>query len=270
MAVQDVVRVLVVYYEDGEEAFREARGPDAAIVVRDMIDLLEDELGGQLDYDALWAEFEAAPRETAPDLAGSLEALVEADPGLANQLEVHLEAYYATGREVEPTQTRGTPESEASEFVPREEQRIKRHEVEPRSHTDVAGEGTYLYGNVRAGDDVAVEKSVDAGPDVLAGGRELEMLSLDVDKLFDQLRATVDRKSALKDEVKAELRQELKELEVELMLGEDADEEQIVEHLRRVGDLDPDFLDLLLTGLSQARTEATYLVENAIERAREG
>lgn len=266
MAVQDAVNVLMEYYEDGEEAFRDLHGPEAVIAVRDMIDLLETELGSQLDYDTLWGEFEAAPRETSADLAGALEAMVEADPGLANQLEVRLEEYYATSQPVTQVEGLEVEEEEPSEVVPREEQRVERHEVEPRNHTDVHGEGTYLYGNVRAGSDLAVEKPVEQEADVLAVHRELEMLSFDVDELFEQLRVTVEQEPGYNDETKGELKAALEELEVELMQGEEAGEDRIVELLRELGEVDPNLLALVLTGLGKTDTEAEYTVEQAIRR----
>ena len=51
MAVEDVVAVLMAYCEDGEETFRDLHGPEAAVAVQDVIDLLEGELSGQLGYD---------------------------------------------------------------------------------------------------------------------------------------------------------------------------------------------------------------------------
>jgi len=196
MAVEDVVTILMEYCEDGEETFRDLHGPEAAVAVQDVVDLLEGELGGQLEYDALWSEFESAPRETAPALSGALEAMIEADPGLGEQMELLLEEYYSTSSPVGPAVGDKMPESEASEFVPREAPRIEEHETEPRGHTDVAGEGTYLYGNVRSAD-TTVEKAVELSPDVLQVGREEEMLEFDVDELFEQLRVTVGREPAL-------------------------------------------------------------------------
>jgi hypothetical protein len=128
MAVEDIVTILADYCEDGEETFRELRGPEAVIAVRDLIDLIEGELSGQLEYDALWAEFEAAPRQTAPDLSGALEAMIEADPGLADKLEALLNEYHVASRPAGAER----PAPEASEVVPREEARIERHEAEPR------------------------------------------------------------------------------------------------------------------------------------------
>lgn len=267
MAVADVITILMEYYEDGEELFADAHGPEAVIPVRDGIDLLRGELGGQLEYDTLWAEFEGAPRETAPDLTGALEAMVEADPGLADKLQVLLEEYYATSEPVGAAEA-GMPESQDSEFVPRGETRIERHEVEPRSHTDVAGEGTYLYGNVRGGD-AEVEGTMELGPDVLSVHREEEVLSYDVRELFDQLRATVDREDEFTGSVRTALREELDGLEAELALGDEADEEEVVVRLRRIGEIDPEFLGLLLRGLRQTRTEARGVVQNALRAMEE-
>jgi hypothetical protein len=267
MAVEDVVTILMEYCEDGEETFRDLHGPEAAVAVQDVVDLLEGELAGQLEYDALWSEFESAPRETAPALSGALEAMIEADPGLGEQMELLLEEYYSTSSPVGPAVGDQMPESEASEFVPREAPRIEEHEAEPRGHTDAAGEGTYLYGNVRSGD-TTVEKAVELSPDVLQVGREEEMLEFDIDELFEQLRVTVGREPALSDETRERLVETLEGLEAELALGEDADEERVVEHLRRVGRLDPDFLDLLLSGLRHTRSEAQGVVERAVGEVR--
>ena len=268
MAVEDVVTILMEYCEDGEETFRELHGPEAAVAVQDVVDLLEGELGGQLEYDSLWSEFESAPRETAPALSGALEAMIEADPGLGEQMELLLREYYATSSPVGPGVGDQMPESEASEFVPREGPRVEEHEIEPRSHTDAAGEGTYLYGNVRSGD-TTVEKAVELSPDVLQLGREEEMLTFVVDSLFEQLRVTVGREPALTGETRERLVEELRGLEAELALGEEANEERAVEHLRRVGELDPDFFDLLLSGLRHTRSEALGLVERVIRRVGE-
>jgi hypothetical protein len=259
MAVGDVVTILMEYCEDGEETFRDLHGPEAVIAVRDVVDALEEELGtqGQLEYEALWAEFEDAPRETAPELTGALEALVEADPGFAEQLETLLEDYYATSRPLGSAVGDEVPQAEVSEFVPREEVRVEEEETEPLSHTGEAGPGTYLYGNVRAGSEVAVDKAVEPGPEVLDVRRELEMLSVDVEELFEQLQVTVDEELEMDDEMRAELSGALEELQVELMLGEDADEERIVALLRRVGEIDPDFLELVLSGLRHTRSRAT-------------
>jgi hypothetical protein len=262
MAVQDVVTVLTEYCEDGEETFRDLHGSEAVATIKDVIELLEDGLRDQLEYDALWEDFTAAPRETSPDLVGALEAMVEANPSLGEGLEALLDEYYATNRPVDPAVGTSAPASIPPEDVP-----IKDHEVEPRSHTDVAGEGTYLYGNVRAGEEITVEAGPELSPDVLEVRRELETLSFDVRDLFEQLRVTMGREPALDEETRRELRQALEALEAEVMLGEEADEDRIVEHLRRVGALDLDFLGLVLTGLRHTRSEAQYIVQSAIERA---
>ena len=272
MAVADVVKVLMEYCEDGEETFRDLHGPEAMIAVRDVVDALEEELGtqGQLEYEALWSDFEAAPRETAPELTGALEALAEADPGFAEKLETLLEDYYATSRPMGPAVGDEVPQAEVSEFVPREETRVEEQDAETLGHADEAGEGTYLYGNVRAGSEVGVEKAVEPGPDVLNVRRELEMLSFDVEELFEQLQVTVDEELELNQETRKELSEVLKELEVELMLGDEADEERVVALLRELGEIDPGFLELVLSGLEHTQSQAEGLVERAIGRVAGG
>jgi len=268
MAVEDVVTLVTEYCADGQDTFEDLHGPEAAIVAEDAIDLLKGELSGQLNYDALWAEFEAAPGETAPDLAGALEAVIEADPGLAEKLEALIKEYYAAGRQEDETIGPEMAEPRSSEFVPGEKARIQAHEAEPRSHTDTAGEGTYLYGNVRAGD-VTVGKALEPGPDVLEVREEHQMLGFDVHELFQQLQVTIGGQLELSEQEKDELREHLERLESQLMLGEEAEEARIVEHLRRLGAADPDFLALLLEGLRHTQTEAQATVKNAIERVTE-
>ncbi len=266
MAVADVVNILMEYCEDGEETFRDRHGPGAVIAVQDIVDVLQGELGGQLDYDTLWSEFEDAPRETAPDLTGALEAMVEADPGLASKLKVLLEEYYAASRPVGPAVGEELPEVEASEFVPRGEERVEEQEAGPLGHTDEAGEGTYLYGNVPDGGDVTLEETLELGSDVVDVRRELEMLSFDVRELFEQLHVTVNQALDLTDEMREQLTSELEELEVELMLGKDAQEDRIVEHLRAIGTTAPGVLDLVLSGLRHTRTTEEGLVRRALRR----
>lgn len=268
MAVGDVVQILVEYCEDGDEEFENRHGSEAMITVQDMISLLERELGGQLDYDTLWTEFETAPRETAPELSGVLEAMVEADPGLGDKMKALMAEYYsAPGSETSagglPLEE-GTPEAEESEFIPRGEAPVEEHDAEPLGHMDDAGKGTYLYGNVRGGG--TLEQRLRPIPDVGEGRREPEMLSLDIRALFRQVESTVSREGALNEDARQELREELEALEAQLMLGEEADEEQIVEHLGRVGQIDLDFLELVLSGLRHTRSKAQAVVESAIGR----
>ncbi len=40
-----------------------------------------------------------------------------------------------------------------------------------------------------------------------------------------------------------------------------------MDHLRRIGEADPDVLELVLTGLRHTRSEAQAFVQSAIERA---
>lgn len=270
MAAADVVETLMEYHEDGEEAFRDRHGPGAVIAMRDLTALLSSELGGQLDYDTLWAEFESAPRETTPELIGILEALVEADPGLGDKLETLLEDYYASGRGMVAATGDEAAASPESTIVRREQtsveeqQAVSRPGRAERGHTDEAGEGTYLYGNVRAGGQVSVGKREGLDLDVLEAREALELTGLDVRTLFQQLLTRAEREPTLAETEREALVEELKELEEELMLGDESDQTRLVEHLRRLGQTDTDYLELVLTGLWHTPGGLAAGVEQAI------
>lgn len=270
MAVADVVEVLMEYHEDGEEAFENRHGPGAAIAMRDVTDLLRSELGGQLDYDALWAEFEAAPRETTPELIGVLEALVEADPGLGDKLGTLLEDYYAIGRQMVAATGDEAAASPDSTVVRREQTSVEEQEAvsrpgrAERGHTDESGEGTYLYGNVRTGGQVSVGRREGLDLDVLEARGELEISGLDLRTLFQQLRCRAERDPTLAEATREALLGELGELAEELMLGDEGDEGRLVEHLRQLGEMDTDYLELVLTGLWHTAGGPAAAVEQAI------
>ncbi|MFW6135291.1 MAG: hypothetical protein ACOC7N_00545 [Chloroflexota bacterium] len=265
MAVQDVVDIVLEYCQDGEETFRNRRGVQAVVVVRDVIELLRRELGAQLDFNALWADFQDAPRQTAPELSGALEALVEADPGFAEGLDALLHEFYATRSAAEPRPT------EPEEVPPAPEPPVQEEEEPgPRRHTDEAGEGAYLYGNVPAGATEVGERP-DLEPEGLGVNRRHDAVNADVGALFDQLRTTVGEELPLADAVRRHLTVHLERLQAELALGDDADEDSVVYHLRRIGALDPDVLDLVLTGLRHTGSRAHGTLERAIrDAAREG
>lgn len=270
MAVGDVVRVLMEYYQDGEEAFERRHGSGAAIAARDMADLVRRELGGQLDYGALWEEFEAAPRETRPALTGGLEALVEADPGLGDKLDQLMQDYWAARGTLSPGVGRETPEAEVSEFTPRERTPAREQEAPPGGHADQAGKGAYLYGNVPAGETVSVGKTEGLDLDVLEAREGEQLVSFDLTGLFEQLQARIERDPALSEETRGALRQELVELHSELMLGDETDGARVVEHLRRLGDIDGEFLELVLTGLWHTPGRVRAVVEQAVSELRGG
>ncbi len=264
MALEDIVTILMEYLEDGKAVFARRYGSEALITAQDMADLLRGELGRQLDYDTLWTEFEAAPRETTPQLIGLLEAMVEADPGLGDKLQVLLEDYYAARGSVSPPFRDERPEAEASELLPRDDTPIESQQVGPQRDTDEAGEGTYLYGNVPAGGPTSVGKAERLDLDVLETRGSPQMPDLDVSELFAQLRSKVEGYPDTAEEEQEALIQELQELETELLLGEEADESAIVEHLRNIGDRDVELLELVLTGIWQTSGRTRAVVDRAI------
>jgi hypothetical protein len=58
----------------------------------------------------------------------------------------------------------------------------------------------------------------------------------------------------------------LEALEGEIALGREANELRIVQHLRAIGRLDRGFLELILTGLANTRSEARFILQDAIRQ----
>lgn len=79
----------------------------------------------------------------------------------------------------------------------------------------------------------------------------------------------MEGEEALNEETRQELHDELEALEAELMRGQEADDGRVVELLRRVGEIDLDFLELVLSGLRHTQGEAQSVVERAIESVTE-
>ena len=269
MGVGNVVDVLVEYYGDGEDAFGRRYGSGAVMVTRDMADLLRRELGGQLDFDSLWAEFVEAPRATRPQITGVLEAMVEADPGLAEKLQQLAHSYNTVVTSADRATEGESPEGEAPQVAPPEDLPVLEREGAPVGHEDDAGEGAYLYGNVRAGSGVSVGKVYEFAVDVPEIGEDAPLADVDVSELFDGLQVRIERAESLAEQRRA-LREELDALQAELVLGDEADETRIVKHLRRLGEIDVEILELVLTGLWHTHGSTRALVEQAVGDLRRG
>jgi hypothetical protein len=266
MVIEDIVNVLTECYARGEGPFEEDYGPGALIAMQDIAGLLKTELESQTNHGALWEAFEADPRGMAPDLSGALEALIEADPGLADKLDALGEEFRASLRS--PQSRAALPGEQVTGTPPlavRRESPVEPKETESLDHRSNAGEGTYLYGNVKGGD-VTVGEMEGTPPEALPVRDAVGMLSFDVKELFTQLIITVEAHSEFSPELRAALRDELEALEAEIALGERADELRIVQHLRTIGQLDRGLLEVVLNGLGNTPSEARFIVQDAIKQ----
>lgn len=154
MAVNEVVRVMRDYIEDDGARLEQTYGPEAVLAVADMKDLLATRLTEESAYGVLWERFEADPRAVSVELVGALEALTEADPGLAKRLNGFMEAFHRVeaGDKIE-TFAPMPDKSPVGGGVPDTTDTSQDEEI-------VREEGTYLYGDVPTSDVTSVEKGV--------------------------------------------------------------------------------------------------------------
>ena len=260
MVVEDVVIILVDYCQQGKEEFADSYGPEARSAVEDLLTLVEEELQDQLDFDSLWQNFVDDPQGLSGELAGTLEAVIEADPGLAEEMARLLgEVQSVDGRWEEELQPGKIPPGEVPPGVPAEEP-VSRPEREPLAPSrDFKEKGTYLYANRPHG---GITVSAVLGQ----GARALQKeYSAEVQLLFEQLRTTLDERFDLEPGEREHLSRTLNRLQVEFEKGPEAEEERIVRALRTIRRVEPRLLDELLDWLEQFRGEAGPSEELRIE-----
>ncbi|MBN1580556.1 MAG: hypothetical protein JXA89_07615, partial [Anaerolineae bacterium] len=145
MPVRQVVEILSELIQDGATAVQQRRGAEALTVARGMRTLISTYLREQLAYTSLWKEFTLEPQKAAAQLAGVLEMLVEANPGLAQEIDTLLGEYRrAVGPPGSPRIRTGVQNN-----VPIQSQ-IQDTRANIEIEDDI-GKGTYLYGNVKPG-----------------------------------------------------------------------------------------------------------------------
>ena len=249
MVIQEVVAVVRDLIVQGDRAFVERHGEQGLSSAQAIHSLLADRLGGELagrlSLGALWRDFEAEPDSTAPSVVGALEALVEADPSLAQELEVLFSEYEVAVSTPSPAdsavsrvEVAGTEglNTEPLEGVPVVEREADR------------GHGAYLYGNVQSSN-----AALDNGQPLehVPPDRVTELGQLDtagtvpvpaLDDLYEIVAAYPDLEIGERERIQRDLEALLKELEERSA----ADEQVLVGYLRRIGETEPDVLDAVL------------------------
>ena len=223
MVVEDLVIILVDYCRQGKEEFADSYGPEARAAVEDILTLLEEELQDQLDFDALWQDFVEDPQGVSGELTGTLEAVIEADPGLVEEMDRLLgEMQSVDGRWEEELQPGDIPPGEVPPGVPVEEP-VSRPEKEPLAPShDFTEKGTYLYAN-RPHGEITVTAVLGQGARALQ-----KEYSAEVQLLFEQLRTTLEERFGLAPGERDRLSHTLNRLQVEFEKGPEAEEEHIV------------------------------------------
>jgi hypothetical protein len=144
MLVRQVVSILSELVQDGAIAVQQRHGSQALTVACEMCSLLSTHLCGEFSYASLWEEFKIEPAKIAVQLTGVLEMLVEANPALAQEMDVLLKEYNST---VAPRTPRIRPGLQSSISF-RSDVPDTAVMIEADGNIDT---GNYLYGNIRPG-----------------------------------------------------------------------------------------------------------------------
>jgi hypothetical protein len=257
MEIEKAVQAMVNYLRDDGATLERRHGPEAATAAQDLVALLSARLQDESAYISLWDQFQVQPRQTADQLAGALEALLEADPALSRRMEAFLEEYQeasagaASGEEeTSEEEEEGTSESENEAYQP------------VNTPGDYSETGTYLYGNLSpgiasAGEISEVELLSEEGFDVEASAPDVS----EVLALFQDLDALVEERAGAGPAVKQSVRAELEQMATDVAEGRDEDEEFIVNRLCAIEDLDPEIYRLVIEKLAGPEADFAPVVQ---------
>jgi hypothetical protein len=279
MAVQEISRLLRILAEEEQEGIRRRYGADATVVAEDIQDLVAVRLQEESPNSALWEAFQRDPRANSAELVGTLEALVEADPALTRRLDAYLEEFHeAMQRSAaqEPTETEqvadeGPPPSETP-GMPQLGTPVTREPYYPDTgalteHESVAGDGTYLYGNVKDGKE-QIGGDVGVGP--FDFGERVRAVRLEnlagLPAFFDALFATLDDIQEVPLNRRLKIQSALQDIKEEIRRDEDADQERMTQRLIELQDTAPAVGEAIMQALEAIETAPP--VTEAVRAAR--
>lgn len=300
MSVNDAVRLLRIYLEEGPEGLRTRFGSDAIAVAEDIEQLMEEQVGEDTTYVSLWDAFQRNPGANTAELIGALEAMIESDPVLARRLDRFLEEYYAAMQEtadvgdetpdletteaaeisftdLEDTEVRDSyltePDTtERTDALQRPESPETREPYYPDTatlieHETVAGEGTYLYGNVK-GSNEPVGRSI--GVDTFDFGEEIIDVELEnisgLPGFLDAILRSMDEAPDVEGEQRQQIEEEIAALRQQIGQGDAADPQTITEHFRKLRNVAPNVAEALLQALETL--DLASPVQEAVANAR--
>lgn len=241
-ALEQAVAAVSELITQGADSSSQRHGETGMSSVQAMRSLLADQLGERPSYEALWRGFEADPNGMAADMLGTLEALVEGNPSLAQELAVLLAEYEIA---IGPPPSAGSGLREAK--VPETE------EVPVTGQEPDIGDGEYLYGNVQPGTVTLEEEGLldRLSPEQVTELRQLDTEGAVLSPALDDLHEIVNANPDLAPDEKEHLDQELQAVLDELSEQSAADTRRLVDHLGEIGRIEPDVLSAVLD-----RTEA--------------
>jgi hypothetical protein len=246
MGLEQAVEAISELIADGESHFVERHGESALSAVQAMRSLLAERFGGdELSYGALWRDFEADPEGASDEMLGTLEALEEGDPSVAQELAVLL-GEYETAIGPPPSEGSSLEEAEVTEDEALYGAPIEEVPV-PDQDPDI-GDGEYLYGNVVPGTVVLEEEEPldEVAPDQVTELNQLASEGVVPAPALDDLQQVVDAYPDLEPSERQRLEHELDEVLDELSEESAADVERLVSHLSEIGRIEPDLLSAIL------------------------
>jgi hypothetical protein len=255
MAIEEAVAVVRDLIAEGDSAFAERHGEEGLSSAQAMRSLLEDRLrgglAGRLSRGALWRDFAAEPEENAASVVGALEALVEADTSLAQEIEVLFSEYeIAVGP---PTADAAPSRVEVGESGALSMQTVE--EVPAVDREADRGTGEYMYGNVQSSSvSLEDEEPLDhVPPDRVTELNELDTEGTVPGPALNDFFAVVEAYPDLAPEERAQIEHDVEAVLRELDEQSAADRQALTVHLRRIGKTAPDVLDAMLERMEADR-----------------
>jgi hypothetical protein len=264
--VEDVVAILRELVEDGDAAMARSHGDRALDIAQAMRTALVTHLERETPYGEVWDAFETNPADGEDELAGALEAAVEADAALAQTLDQFMEEYYQL---IGPPEAR-LPESERREegfSVSGEEDQLP---IEP-SELEIERETAYLYDEVEAGSE-SIGRQIDEDEEDDAERAPISSFGPDADAaigIFKELYAAVDAYPGLGPELRRHLKNALEPIESESARGQEASVEKIGRQLKEIREAAPDLFKLFLPVLTDPGANLNRAVREAAGKLRQ-
>jgi len=222
MSAEKIVEVVGELVDDGERLERQ-HGPQALAAAREMKTALVPRLEENPAYAPLWQQFQAAPQQQAPALAGVLTVILSADAALARRMDALLDQYR---RAVQPAGSHVDTGGgayvgagvtvEQGDFVGRDQQKIS-----------TAGEGTVI------GDGSTSTVTRTEG----VSGQDLA-------ELFSGIYQRIESRPPDPDVDKEEITETVRKIETEAAKGEEANPKKVERWLRTLGTMAGDILDV--------------------------
>jgi hypothetical protein len=250
MPAAEVTDILKSLVQEGGDRLEHRTSLETRTVVEEMRDLVVDRLQEDAVYAGLWEEFRSDPDDAEAEFTGALEALLEADPGLAKRLRSFLNQYQRSLR-ARPRRPQRPWEGRDRDLpVPEDAEGFLVTGTAKDRHGDFE-EGAYLYGDTLSGQEAIGDSGQDMDREeaiLAAQGSESTIGRPDV---FERLADDLDEYPGLDDEDRQQVQEDLDTIEHQVLMGSDAEEAVLEWRLRHIQQLAPDIAEVLFAEVAQ-------------------